>query len=540
MKTNSSNNFLFKCVVVILATINILSCSNNDANKPNTIQPEIIKPDQVANDDTEGGISAGGGGTLPANPIGIYKVFDIMDTAKSMLRMYLNYQRKYSNIKSLTGTDKYFFGTENLATQLEKTDIEILKDKPCKNKFGKDVDASIHASRPNTICLSAFRVAPKLIAENAQKEILALLVHELSHFLGSTEQEAIDLQRRAALELHDSIAALSDVNFEILIRYASDPLEQLTSTKDQIKKYSQIGDVTSIRKEINSIFLGFDKFEKYLGNNTSLSFTDYTINDYDQLMHAKITLAAWYAGSIDPTNVFFDDSKERYEKCFSGKSIIAVRELMQSCSFLYFDKNNIYLDYEIKKINSVNELNDYLADVFIYVHDLIAHTRSIAFDSSPTYFHLPNQTNSITSWEKFIGKYHVTEKTCTSTNQDSSKLYSDLKTIEIASGISNSPIENEKIIILTENTNNSMRSDGLSNGAGQYNSMRISGDSDSAQMTEEFGNRWYSRQLYGWNKTTKGIKKVNGELIMSFKSEYYRYDFSGVEQRSYDCQFKLK
>ncbi len=533
------NTYLSQSLLLIFVAISMTSCSNNsDASKPNTLQPEIIQPDQAANDETEGGISAGGGGTLPANPIGIHKVFDIMDTAKSMLRMYLNYERQFPELSTITVKDKYFFGTENLATQLEKTDIEILADKPCKNKFGKDVDASIHASRPNTICLSAFRVAPKLIKETAQKEILALLVHELSHFLGSTEQEAIDIQRRAALGLQESISAHSGVNFEMLIRYASDPLGRLTSIKDQIKKHIQIGDVIAIRKEIDSIFLGFDQFDKYLGDKTRLNFTDYTINHYDQLMYAKIRLAAWYAGSIDPTNVFFDDSKERYENCFSGKSIITARELKQSCSFLYIDKNNLYLDYEIKKINSLTELNDYLADVFVYIHDLIAHTRSIAFDFSPTYFHLPNQTNSIAAWENFIGKYTVTEKNCTS--QDSSNFYSDLQTIEIAPGISNSPIENEKIIMLTENSTGSMRSDGLSNGAGQYNSMRITGDSDSAQMTEEIGNKWYSQQLQGWNKTTKGIKKVNGQLIMTFKSEHFRYDYRGVEQSSSECQFKLK
>lgn len=142
----------------------------------------------------EGGITAGGGGTLPVDPITVDDVYDVMRTSKQVLRLYINFKRLFP--MGATPTEKkYFFAAKNLGTVLEMTDVEVLRDQPCEDRNGKDVDGSIYASKPGRICLSAYRVAPKLMERDAHSEIDALLLHELSHLLGSTEKEAVELQK---------------------------------------------------------------------------------------------------------------------------------------------------------------------------------------------------------------------------------------------------------------------------------------------------------------------------------------------------------
>lgn len=527
--------------VLCVLIVSLSACKKNeDPNNPisNTPPTPPSQGTQTPESDEEGGISAGGGGTLPANPIGAYKVVEIVDSAKRTLKLYFNHQRKYNPSFPELEDYKYFFGDNNLTTVLEKTEIEILEDRPCKNKFGKDVDASIHASRPNTICLSAFRIAPKLIEENAQKEILALLIHELSHFLGSNEKEAVSLQKMTAYHLQN--LTNQDLGLaELRLWDAPHQVEKIFRSKQTIHDLISKENLPSIRAELELVSKGLSDFEKFF-EQQPLSFTDFTLNEYERLLHSKLRLARIFVESIDPTYRFQLDSKEIYEKCFeTGESFTAL-EISKSCSVFYLDKENIYSNYQIHKIKSTADLKPFLSDVFLYVHNLSQHVRSIAFNLSPIYFHLPNFENTLDHWKKFIGNYQIIDKQCQSDWPKNYNGFQRLEHIEIGLGTSNYPLENEQTITLTEKEPNMSSTHHLKNGGGQYNSMKVFGDHNSATMTDEKGTRWYDRQGHGYSKTTKIIESINEEIFMTMVLDSMSYDHRGYNSAGYQCRFKLR
>lgn len=151
---------------------------------------------------SNGAVSGGGGGTLPANPVTISEIKEIVEKALPEMRLLAREMSRRVFRGSETALEaKLFGGPVTIIDLLEETGYELRLDKPCFDRFGNEVDASIFANKPNTICISAFRIAPKLIEERARVETLALIFHEISHKLGTSEAEATEFQKEAAFLL---------------------------------------------------------------------------------------------------------------------------------------------------------------------------------------------------------------------------------------------------------------------------------------------------------------------------------------------------
>lgn len=148
---------------------------------------------------SSGAVSGGGGGTLPANPVSIREIEEIVQSALPEMRLIAREmsRRVFRGAESQLDI-KLFGGPKTIVDVLEETGYELRTDKPCLDRFGNEVDASIFANKPNNICISAFRIAPKLIEERARVETLALIFHEISHKLGTSEVEATEFQKEAA------------------------------------------------------------------------------------------------------------------------------------------------------------------------------------------------------------------------------------------------------------------------------------------------------------------------------------------------------
>lgn len=539
---------LFKNLPLILVSLFALSACNKEIQTVYVpfAQPETPKDKtDPFEEEEDGGISAGGGGTLPADPISVHDVVEVVDSAKRTLRLFFNYVRQYNHSDLKLESYKYFFGPENVASVLEKTDIEILQDKACKNKLGKDVDASVHASRPNTICISAFRIAPKLIEENANKEILALLVHELSHFLGSTEKEAQELQRLVAWKLQ-SMSSIRLGELENQLWQAPMMIESLPSLADSIKELKDGADLKSIRDDLVKTEKGLADFENYFGQSTQLRFTDYHINEFERIIFTRIRLATWFVESMDANYPNQEDSKELYEKCFAGKTEITAAEIDDTCP-VYIGKENLYLEYKFRKMQSLDDLSSGLKDVIVYVRNLGSHARAISFNQPLPYFHLPSQKEELNPWLNFVGKYEVINKSCASNYDNNWNGFSYLEQFEISEGLDHYPVPNQIVAMIMEKGGGMTSWSPYSNGSGNY-SMKVSGDANIAQMSQERGTRWYDRQGHGWTKTTKSIEKstatVNGKseitLKLKMKSEYFLYNHRGISEASHNCDFDLR
>jgi len=519
---------LKKVSTLIIITLLIVSCnkSENLSNLPPGPDTKQVNPTP------EGGISAGGGGTLPAEPISVQRVFEIVDQAKKLLRLYINYERKY---KDLVFYNNFYDGEENLATQLEKTDIEVMEEAPCKDKFGNEVDASVYGERTNTICLSAQRVASKLIEANAYQEILALLIHELSHFLGSNEEEATDLQRFSLFGL----SKLSSDGFAMIEAVTWDDVHDY-SFKRMFEKIDQAildNNLHKLSENIRALHVALEKKGGTVGDTfRPLVYFDYLIGDYHNIMLAKLRLANSFINSLNLSSS--DD--ELYQKCFGEQTLKKISEFSKEC-FIVHEEDNIYPDYAIKKINNPGELKKYLEDVYIYSIDLMDYIRAIAFNKPLPYFHLPTNLQEKNPWNSYLGKYELKLVNCSSEGEVGRWGLGDLIEIEIFETTKNYPLENMKTTYLREKMSNGSREDEIASGAGNNNTMKVfDNGQDGVVAEEENGNRWYDRQAHGWNKTTKTLKKMSDdEFIYTVKYDYFRYSsYNGAIQSTKECSYK--
>ncbi len=145
----------------------------------------------------EGGIDGGGGGTIPVTPSTPEEVTNVILNAKRDLRLFSRFDQKSFGAANSNDLQRLLYGERTtLLDLIESTDIEIEQQEPCFDAFHSPVDGSIHAKRPGSICISVFRIAPKLEHGEGYPQIIALILHELSHLLGANEAQAIEYQRK--------------------------------------------------------------------------------------------------------------------------------------------------------------------------------------------------------------------------------------------------------------------------------------------------------------------------------------------------------
>lgn len=145
-----------------------------------------------------GVVNGGGGGLLPAHPVGAEAVYHIVEDARRELKMFFYTFENTPN--TLDGFDSRLMSTpgQTIFDILDRTVIGVKMTSPCLDLEGEEKDGSIVGPLPNSICISAKTTGEKLAAGNARVETMALIVHELSHLMGFNETEAIALQESVA------------------------------------------------------------------------------------------------------------------------------------------------------------------------------------------------------------------------------------------------------------------------------------------------------------------------------------------------------
>lgn len=144
-----------------------------------------------------GGISGGGGGTVPAKPVGKEEIRHILQDAR-----YSAYLFYATALRNDLLTD---LGVKNLPQALEaiKTHgIDINTQGPCLDNNGNPNDGSVNSGNPLYICISSKTLGEKLDDINAWAQTIALVVHEYAHLAGADEGQATQIQTRALFEVN--------------------------------------------------------------------------------------------------------------------------------------------------------------------------------------------------------------------------------------------------------------------------------------------------------------------------------------------------
>lgn len=146
-----------------------------------------------------GGSDVGGGGVLRLPHASIDQVKESAARSRQILKLWLHGQEAWSSTHPDDITPAYsklFRGPRSIYDVLDNLKIEFRLNKACYDKEGSKHDGSIYTSlgTPDSICLSGARMALALRTDNYDYGTIALILHEVSHLLGTTEVEARKIQ----------------------------------------------------------------------------------------------------------------------------------------------------------------------------------------------------------------------------------------------------------------------------------------------------------------------------------------------------------
>lgn len=488
-----------------------------------------------------GAVSGGGGGTLPARPVGVHRIEQIVRDSMPELRLYFRSRLQHKDpTYADSGEQKVLFGKETIADVLERTGIEVRNDRPCYDAFQNEVDASIYANHPDDICLSAFRIAPKLIEERARVETLALIVHELSHKLGTDEKEATDLQSLAAIQLNN----LKDipVDFRFFIRDASDQASQLEGAIEKaIKQLKQTQPATSdtVDKLLSDVVESQRALYKALHFSAAYSFYDHREQSYDDMMDDRLNLAIIYLRSIYDKEAQAEWT-QKYEEVFGqGKAITYGDYVAQHASYRQ-DRNEfatavLYrMDSVEAAINELTELAEYYDKIgqflfqFSWDHALFTH---------PAYL----KPRTVNPFASFAGRaYKLVNTVCTASNSQGNSR-NEPSEIEFTANSLGKP----ELVLYTRRKPGMTMSDTLEdNGygnwpAGSVQSLSFEGDINAptaAESFQEYGRRWGER----WIQNRMRVERQNGRLFWVRTQMSREKSHRGITEYSSRCEAELQ
>lgn len=146
-----------------------------------------------------GGISGGGGTRTPKHPVSSEEVKVLINSSKHEITKYFNKLEIYFGLNNkehchLEICQKLFGGEKSIQSIIAETSVHLEEERPCLSPQGIAYDGYAPGPIENSICISVYNITKKVSKREARSEILALMAHEYTHLLGSTEEEAELLQ----------------------------------------------------------------------------------------------------------------------------------------------------------------------------------------------------------------------------------------------------------------------------------------------------------------------------------------------------------
>lgn len=361
----------------------------------------------------QGGITGGGGGVIPANPVGAYQIKRIVEESQRDIRMYLkNDQRNYFESKPDEIGDLLYSREKTIFNFLDEVLVEVRMNKPCYDGNGDEVDGSIYASLPNTICISAFRMGQTLINANAYSETLALVIHELSHLVGTNEDQAKVIQAKAA----HALSQLNTLFIENHLIYTRNNAGYLGVHLDMLADKADNLSDDDLKKALYGFNEKLMRYYSTVSDTPYHSYFDKREADLQDLNEMKFRLILLYVVSNSHDNLA-NHSKNEIQKIFKENDLTTLanaRSILQGNSNSNtFDNSNIQrLHSRADIIRELKLFSKYLRDVWGYLYQLKIQYR-------PRVLREQN-ISDINSWSKYTGSYAATLKICNNDGFDNS------------------------------------------------------------------------------------------------------------------------
>ena len=333
-----------------------------------------------------GGITAGGGGTVDVPHASMDEIEASLEYTNQALRLFLYGQEITWRTKRTVevGYLKLFGGDElpektqkRIYRILDVLQIEFRKTRPCFDNVGNEKDGSIYTDshRKLAICISGMKLAQKLTRDNYEVQTAALVLHEVSHLLGTTEDEAVSIQNAAVNGMHGmNFSTARDVAIQTWSGIRSAQL-QVEKLRKALPHYSDLHDADladRTRTLADEILKGVSylngRYDGSLGGPTTL-LSPIAIRMVDLIWSTHARLNNIEFATCDPT-VWDSTCADLYEHVFNGARFLYARSYYINTAHVggihqdvYLQTHGQYYDQTIPHIGSLSDLAVAVNDV---------------------------------------------------------------------------------------------------------------------------------------------------------------------------------
>jgi hypothetical protein len=466
--------------------------------------------------DSGGGMDGGGGVTLPVDPADAYEVEQVAQIARPKLLLFLNAIEVYDLLQSSPKLrEKLFEGPVTVQDALKNIRLEFRSDTNCKDRTGNEVDASIFGLKPNTICLSSNRIGKKLSKLAVFGEVTALLAHEVSHFMGATEDEAQKLQ----IIVRDNVISSQHLfKNELLLVNVRFQLESASSTLTSALQKLVLADYENSSNQIIQFKYDFSKIKFHLDSRFELSLFNGLEMDYHDFLLEQLRIMAIYLDSISSSGSA-KRSQFLYEDLFKGSQ------------FIEFGKHNPYNKYVGFKIYKSNTPADATKELKRIQKELDLRTFYLISVGSDTNWLSINghlTAPAVNPFEKFVGEYQVTQNQCDKGGFTRTKI----------------TISNDEMLKMRYEGNNFTSEDILEFGnyLSSGNISALGGSDSHAYFSTDSGGSWERRQAHLGDRyvnTTKIEKLSDTDFSMTLTTKIFFQNMKKADTIS-SCKIAMK
>lgn len=284
----------------------------------------------------DGGVSDGGGNTISEMPISMQELIESVELSSPLIAAWIQAleNKEYPQGPKISASlYKKLFPKKgkNLLQVYLETGLEWRTQGPCFNNKQEPREGSIFADQTNFICLSPFLIQKNSNTSFSTAQVSALLIHEVSHLLNTTEAEAETLQ---ALALQDFRKFHFDTTVKNLRKQIDGPqgghLDKLLS---YFYPWTHFPENLAAR-DVMFWMLNFNQNLDLLlpSVDLPLQFLPTTKTVLLEAYQLKISVIVSYLHSVDPQ--YDEDTrqefKNRLQETFNGRTTLTARELLMT------------------------------------------------------------------------------------------------------------------------------------------------------------------------------------------------------------------
>lgn len=330
-----------------------------------------------------GGVSDGGGGSVGSSAVTPRQIAQGVPSLAHWILPWL--YRQQAQFLGLSPADqknsvvaKLFPAQgDDILALIPKISFELRLSGPCFDAKGAPKEGSIFAKNKNQLCLSPFLLSQKLSSSDMSAETAALMIHELSHLLGTSEAEAVAIQKSALADFSQMSLADSEKAISALLN--GEQGGQITSVRGPLQSWSQDPEHFTTARDLLYWNLSWRNLLQALDDQTNqrVQYAPQSVLALYPVYNMKIAVMIGYYHAHDMTSTAEDRQgfQDQLDQSFASAKTLTVRQMILAQEG--WDPGAEYDQVLLRKPESwadeaqaMSELENYLARIESQVQSL--------------------------------------------------------------------------------------------------------------------------------------------------------------------------